>query len=137
MVKGLIAQLMNSVSSTGLPLRPAWITEAKSIFTMMGYIMKNRQMAIGNRDDRRAVHVQRHAVQRAGEPGATLPSRMPPRMHSPTHTREVALEQAFHFARLGRLAASAGGDGTMRHGDWRVVKVPTWTEHSRSRYLGP
>ena len=46
-VNGLMAQLTNSVSQTGLPLLPALMTEAKSIFTMMGYIMKNRQMAMG------------------------------------------------------------------------------------------
>ena len=40
-------QFMNSVSNTGLPLLPALMTEAKSILTMMGYIMKNRQTAIG------------------------------------------------------------------------------------------
>ena len=47
MVKGLIAQLINRVRNTGLPLLPALMTSAKSILTMMGYIMKNRQTAIG------------------------------------------------------------------------------------------
>jgi len=46
-VKGLIAQLTNSVRPTGLALLPALRTSAKSILTMMGYIMKNRQIAIG------------------------------------------------------------------------------------------
>ena len=47
MVNGLIAQLTKSVRQTGLPLLPAFITSAKSILTMMGYIMKNRQIAMG------------------------------------------------------------------------------------------
>jgi len=36
MEKGLIAQLINKVRKTGLPLLPALITSVKSIFTMMG-----------------------------------------------------------------------------------------------------
>ena len=47
MVNGLTAQLMNSVRNTGLPLLPARMTSPKSILTMIGYIMKNRQTAIG------------------------------------------------------------------------------------------
>ena len=47
MVKGLMPQFTTSVSSTGLGVRPARTTSAKSIFTMIGYIMKNRAMAIG------------------------------------------------------------------------------------------
>ncbi len=47
MVNGLMAQLTKSVSPTGFALRPAWRTSAKSIFTMIGYIMKKRQTAIG------------------------------------------------------------------------------------------
>jgi len=46
-VNGFISQLMNNVNHTGLPLLPALITDAKSILTMMGYIMKNRHMAMG------------------------------------------------------------------------------------------
>ena len=47
MVKGLMAQLTKSVRKTGFPLFPALMTSAKSIFTMMGYIMKKRQTAMG------------------------------------------------------------------------------------------
>ena len=47
MVKGLMTQLTNRVKPTGRPVRPAWTTLAKSIFTMMGYIMKKRQTAMG------------------------------------------------------------------------------------------
>ena len=46
-VKGLTAQLTKSVSPTGFTFFPAFNTSAKSIFTMMGYIMKNRQTAMG------------------------------------------------------------------------------------------
>ena len=47
MVKGLMAQLIKRVKPTGLALLPALTTLAKSIFTMMGYIMKNRHKAMG------------------------------------------------------------------------------------------
>jgi hypothetical protein len=46
-VKGLTAQLTNSVSPTGRTFLPALSTSPKSIFTMMGYIMKNRPTAMG------------------------------------------------------------------------------------------
>ena len=47
MVNGLMHQLTNRVKNTGFPLLPALMTSPKSIFTIMGYIMKNRQMAMG------------------------------------------------------------------------------------------
>jgi hypothetical protein len=47
MVKGLIAQFTMRVRMTGFPLFPARITSVKSILTMMGYIMKKRQIAMG------------------------------------------------------------------------------------------
>jgi hypothetical protein len=47
MVNGLIAQLTKRVRATGLTFCPAFRTEAKSIFTMIGYIMKNKATAIG------------------------------------------------------------------------------------------
>ncbi len=47
MVKGLTAQLTKSVRPTGLAFFPALRTSAKSIFTMMGYIMKKRHTAMG------------------------------------------------------------------------------------------
>ena len=47
MLKGLIAQLMKRVSRTGLGVFADLRTCEKSIFTMIGYIMKNKQTAIG------------------------------------------------------------------------------------------
>ncbi len=47
MGNGLIAQLTNRVRATGLTFFPALRTSAKSIFTMMGYTMKKRAMAMG------------------------------------------------------------------------------------------
>ena len=47
MVNGLMAQFMNSVRPTGRRDFPALRTSPKSIFTMIGYIMKKRQSAIG------------------------------------------------------------------------------------------
>lgn len=46
-VKGLIIQFITRVNTTGLTLLPALTTLWKSILTMMGYIIKNRQIAIG------------------------------------------------------------------------------------------
>ena len=48
MVKGLTAQLTNKVKPTGLMLFPAFRTSAKSIFTIIGYIIKKRHIAIGS-----------------------------------------------------------------------------------------
>jgi hypothetical protein len=47
MVKGFIAQLIKRVIPTGLGVFAAFNTSAKSIFTIIGYIMKNRQTAMG------------------------------------------------------------------------------------------
>ncbi len=47
MVKGLTPQFKNRVRRTGLGVLPALMTSAKSILTMMGYIMKKRQIAMG------------------------------------------------------------------------------------------
>ena len=63
-VNGLTAQLMNSVSPTGRIALPALTTSWKSIFTMMGYIMKNRHTRNGDRHHRRAVDVDGHAIER-------------------------------------------------------------------------
>ncbi|MBA7629551.1 hypothetical protein ES703_37050 [subsurface metagenome] len=46
-VKGLIAQLAKSVRATGFGVLPARMTRPKSIFTIMGYIIKKRHIAIG------------------------------------------------------------------------------------------
>ena len=47
MVKGLINQFTTKVKITGLGAFTACNAWEKSIFTMIGYIMKNRQMAMG------------------------------------------------------------------------------------------
>lgn len=47
MLKGLIAQFIKSVKITGLGVFADLSTWAKSILTMMGYIMKNKPTAIG------------------------------------------------------------------------------------------
>jgi len=47
MVNGLIAQLINKVRTTGLGVFTALTTSTKSIFTIIGYIIKNRQIAMG------------------------------------------------------------------------------------------
>jgi Flp pilus assembly pilin Flp len=46
-VNGLIAQFIARVIRTGLGVFADFNTWTKSIFTMMGYIMKNKQIAIG------------------------------------------------------------------------------------------
>ena len=86
MVNGLIAQLMKSVRPTGLTLLPALTTSAKSIFTMMGYIMKKRQIAMGI--DTTGAPPTLIAIPSSvfASPGATLPNRIPPTIQSPTHT---------------------------------------------------
>jgi hypothetical protein len=47
MVKGLIAQLAISVAAIGFGVFPALITAVKGICTIMGYIIKNKQIATG------------------------------------------------------------------------------------------
>jgi len=47
MVKGFIAQFANKVNPTGFIDFPAFTTSPKSIFTIIGYIIKNKQIAIG------------------------------------------------------------------------------------------
>jgi len=46
MVKGLITQLIPKVMATGLGVFAVLTTSAKSIFTIIGYIIKNRQIAM-------------------------------------------------------------------------------------------
>ena len=46
MAKGFMAQLTNRVRPTGFTFFPALTTSPKSIFTMMGYIIKKRQIAM-------------------------------------------------------------------------------------------
>jgi hypothetical protein len=86
MVNGLTAQLINRVRNTGLPLLPALITSPKSILTMMGYIMKNRQTAMGMETTGAPLTEMAMPSRVRATPGAILPSRIPPAMHSSTHT---------------------------------------------------
>jgi len=46
-VNGVTARFTKSVSPTGLALRPVFTTSVKSILTMMWYITKKRQTAMG------------------------------------------------------------------------------------------
>jgi hypothetical protein len=85
-VKGLMPQLINKVRATGLRARPAFTTSWKSIFTMIGYIMKNRHTAIGIDTTGASFMVIAIASRLLAKSGAISPSRMPNTMHSPTHT---------------------------------------------------
>ena len=85
-VKGLIAQFTKSVSPTDLPLLPAFTTEAKSILTMIGYIMQNRQMAIGIDTTGAPLTLIARPSSVFANCGAILPSTMPATMHSATQT---------------------------------------------------
>ena len=77
---------MIRVRKTGFPLRPALTTSAKSILTMMGYIMKKRQMAIGiDTTGAPFTDIAIPSRERA-TPGAILPRSIPATMQRPTHT---------------------------------------------------
>lgn len=80
-VKGLIAQLMNNVKPTGLGVFVALTTSAKSIFTMIGYIIKKRQIAIGID----TLYIESESNLSATS-GAVLPKAMPAQMQSKTHS---------------------------------------------------
>ena len=85
-VKGLIAQFTKSVRPTGFALLPAFSTSAKSIFTMMGYIMKKRQMAMGMETTGAPFTKMDRPSRYLATPGASLPSTMPTPMQSSTQT---------------------------------------------------
>jgi len=85
MVNGFMTQLTKSVKNTGLPLLPALITSLKSILTMMGYIMKNKQTAMGIDTTGAPLTKMDRPSRYWATPGATLPSRIPAIMHSTTH----------------------------------------------------
>jgi hypothetical protein len=80
-VNGLIAQLINSVRATGLGVLATAKTFAKSIFTIIGYIIKNRHTAIGM--DTSYMEKESSLTESSG---AALPSRMPPPIHSNTQS---------------------------------------------------
>lgn len=85
-VNGFTAQLMNKVKKTGRPLLPAVTTRAKSILTIIGYIIKNRQTAIGI--ETTGAPSMRNVILSSAfaASGAILPSTMPPTIHSSTQT---------------------------------------------------
>ena len=85
-VNGFTAQLMNNVSPTGLTALPALTTSPKSIFTMMGYIMKKRHSAIGMETTGAPSTVIAIASSDCATSGANLPSAMPIKIHSATQT---------------------------------------------------
>ena len=86
MVKGFTHQLTNSVRSTGLALFPAATTSAKSIFTMIGYIMRKRQIAIGIETTGAPSTSSVMPSSVRANPGAIRPSAMPATMQRSTHT---------------------------------------------------
>ena len=86
MVNGFTAQLTNSVNDTGLTLLPAFTTSAKSIFTMIGYIMKNRHSAIGIDTTGASFTWMARPSRKPASPGAILPRAIPAPMHRTTHT---------------------------------------------------
>jgi phage-related minor tail protein len=79
-VKGLIAQFIKRVIKTGFGVFAALTTAEKSIFTMIGYIMKKRQIAMG---------METLKIERASSLmaicGAILPSRIPIAIQIITH----------------------------------------------------
>mgnify|MGYP006293373393 CR=1 FL=1 len=85
-MNGLIAQLITSVRVTGFTLLPALTTSAKSILTMMGYIMKNRQTAIGIETTGAPFTEIAIPSSAFARPGASFPMMIPHTMQSPTHT---------------------------------------------------
>ena len=85
-VNGLTAQLINKVKPTGLMLLPALSTSAKSILTMIGYIIKNKHTAIGI--DTTGAPLTEMAIPSSvwAIEGANLPSAIPPTMQNPIQT---------------------------------------------------
>ncbi|MCK7508489.1 MAG: hypothetical protein MZV70_33515 [Desulfobacterales bacterium] len=85
-VKGFTHQLMKSVRRTGLPLLPARTTLPKSIFTIMGYIIMNRQIAMGMETTGAPPTVIDMESRVLAKVGAALPSSIPATIQSATHT---------------------------------------------------
>jgi len=81
MVNGFIAQLMNNVKATGLGVFAALTTSEKSIFTIIGYIIKNRQIAMGMD----ILYIERESNFIATS-GAIFPKKMPAPMQSKTQS---------------------------------------------------
>ena len=86
MVKGLMTQFTINVKVTGFVFFPALITSAKSILTMIGYIIKKRQIAMGIEMTGAPLIVIAIPSNVVAAPGATLPNKIPIIMHSTTHT---------------------------------------------------
>ena len=85
-VKGLTAQLIKRVSRTGLVFCPALSTSAKSIFTMMGYIIKKRQTATGMETTGAPPTDNVKPSRYETSPGAVLPKTIPAAIHRMTQT---------------------------------------------------
>jgi len=85
-VKGLTHQFRNSVRHIGLVFLLAFITEPKSIFTMMGYIIKKRQTAMGIETIGAPFTEMAKLSSFVARFGATFPSKIPPIILSPTQT---------------------------------------------------
>ena len=83
-VKGFTHQLTKSVKSTGRRLLPARTTSVKSIFTMIGYIMKKRQIAIGIETTGAPSTSSVMPSRVFASPGAIRPSAMPAAMQRKT-----------------------------------------------------
>ncbi len=76
-----MAQLINNVKATGLGVFAALNTSEKSIFTMIGYIIKNRQTAIGMDTS----YTERESSLDESV-GANLPKKIPAPMQSNTQS---------------------------------------------------
>ncbi len=84
MLKGLMTQLTSRVRVTGFALCPALRTSAKSILTMMGYIMKNRQTAMGMETMGAPPTLMVMPSKVCARSGASLPRMMPATMQRMT-----------------------------------------------------
>ena len=74
-------QLMNKVNATGLGVFTTLTTSEKSIFTIMGYIIKNRQIAMGMD----TLYIERESNLTA-TPGAVFPKKIPAPMQMSTQS---------------------------------------------------
>ena len=86
MVNGLMAQFRMRVRPTGLTLLPALTTSPKSILTMMGYIIKKRQIAMGIETTGAPPTSTVRPSRNRATSGASRPSRIPAPMHRITQT---------------------------------------------------
>ena len=107
MVKGLIHQFIKRVRNTGFPLFPALMTDPKSIFTIMGYIIKNRHIAMGIEITGAPLTLIAIPSSVLARSGATLPSTIPPTIQSPTQTVRYLSNMLVIFRSLAGYASSS------------------------------